>query len=299
MHENDNESVQPTKSKFEAELSIALIDGFKDSAEPLLDFVSNLEGVAKELPVLGLAVSIYRAGKAFSGQRFQKKLRTFIQEVESKDIAEYEKEKFLKRFKNSQEQEEIISEVIETIDRLRDAGKTKVYANLFLSFVYGNITWERLVLLAECLENLNSVCIKNLIKFSYTGTYIRGDGEPEIYDDFYVSSGLARLVVDGHFDLNELGLQLLRCGLLNSQAHRDILKLLTDLDARFQEYEDTDTSCELSDDEMQSIKEQITLLLLRIPFEERSPYEFGYSASDTTGRLLSDAFEAARKVSSS
>lgn len=133
--------------------------------ETALDMVLVLDdGVIKDIPIIGTAVSLLKAGDNIKAYLFAKKMLTFLQELETLSVVE--REEFFKNNVSNAKEEEKLSEALllsidssERVDSCRFLGRT---VNLYVA---GKINKRYFDLYCIAARRMNDYLIDQLKQF--------------------------------------------------------------------------------------------------------------------------------------
>jgi hypothetical protein len=158
------------------------------------------EGVAKELPILGSALSIVRAISATRNQLFLNKIMRFMSHYDS--IDQSSKDNLIERIKKDSEYKKSIGEtVFAALERFDKVNKADAYGLLFVAYIKKECNHREFVHYTDVIQNINWDNI-DLLKQFYTQPIIGGekffgqgfvDEKNKIFLQSFVNSGLVML----------------------------------------------------------------------------------------------------------
>ncbi len=181
-----------------SEITSQTADILADLGEVALD--SLLEGVAKDIPVLGSAVKLAKLSKTITDHIFLLKIQKFLLGLEN--ISNEEKQNFFRKLDNNAEAKSKIGEcLVLIINRLDDLEKTQILAELFLKLIKEKIDLETFKRLASAIDIAFIEDLKQLIK------------------DRLDSSSLSNLVRSGLAETSPTGVILEGYGVAHISVH--------------------------------------------------------------------------------
>lgn len=125
-----------------------------DAGEIVLDNLLD-DGLIKDIPLIGSAVKIYRAGKSVSEYFFLKKLLRFLYQINSTSLDE--RQKFVSKISESKSQKkEIGQKLIFLIDRIDNETKVDLLSECFKQFMSRKINRNTFFDLSYAIEKLKS-----------------------------------------------------------------------------------------------------------------------------------------------
>ncbi len=126
-----------------------------DYSELVLDSILD-EGLLKEIPVIKTIVSTYKIGTSIRDKHFTKKLCIFLKELHSNKLDKAKLEQFKDKFNcDTKYREKVMENIVVMNDRFVDNQKSKILANLFVSYIEEKIDWDDYLELNHCLEQLS------------------------------------------------------------------------------------------------------------------------------------------------
>lgn len=156
-------------------------------AEVALDH-NLIEGVVKDLPIIGTLVSLVKAGQSISEAMIVRQLQRFL--VELKDVSVEEREKLLEKYPDGSDGQRRLGEnLLLAIERLDDVSKPKILARFFTALMKSEIDYVTFSRLARALEKFNMELLPNL-RFFYT----RQEPQVDIPEEIIHELSLAGLV---------------------------------------------------------------------------------------------------------
>lgn len=157
-----------------------------DLGEVALDSVLN-DGIAKDIPILGSLVNLYKSGVNIKEHIFHKKIEGLIDNIAN--ITDKELSIFNSQFDNDPEFRVRVAEHLTIIvDRIDDLEKTKYLAKAFSAFVKGKIDFEQFRRIARAIERCMIEDLKEVHNFERAN-----DAFSEITYEL-AASGLIQLV---------------------------------------------------------------------------------------------------------
>lgn len=128
----------------------SLVSVASDWCEVALDCFLN-DSVAKDIPILGTIVGLYKSGVNIKEHLFHKKIEGLINNIS--EISEGELSRFNAQFDDDPEYRVRVAEHLTLIiDRLDDLEKSKLLAKAFSGFVKGKINFEQFRRIARAIE---------------------------------------------------------------------------------------------------------------------------------------------------
>ena len=157
-----------------------------DWGEVAIDSVLN-DGVAKDIPILGSLVNLYKSGVNIKEHIFYKKIEGLIDNISN--ITDEELSNFNSQFDNDPDYRVRVAEHLTIIvDRLDDLEKTKYLAKAFSAFVKRKIDFEQFRRIARAIERCMIEDLKEVHNFERAN-----DAFSEITYEL-AASGLIQLV---------------------------------------------------------------------------------------------------------
>lgn len=162
-------------------------------AEVALD--RNLvEGVLKDLPVVGILFSLARAGQSISDGLFVRQLERFLVDLQAVPVEE--RLKLLEKYPDGSEEQSVLGEnLLLAIGRLDDVSKPTILARFFTAFSRSEIDYTTFTRLTRALEKFNMELLPNL-RYFYTGQGAQVDMSEEITHELS-SAGLVLAELSG------------------------------------------------------------------------------------------------------
>ncbi|MDZ8236233.1 MAG: hypothetical protein RMZ69_03500 [Nostoc sp. ChiQUE01a] len=152
-----------------SEISSQTSDILADLGEVALD--SLIEGIVKDIPVLGSAVKIAKLSKTITDQIFLLKVKNFLLGLEN--ISPEEKQIFFSKLNNNSEEKSKVGEcLVLIINRLDDLEKAQILAELFLKLIKEKINLETFRRLASAIDIAFIEDLKTLIGGSRDSGYL-------------------------------------------------------------------------------------------------------------------------------
>lgn len=146
----------------EDSISYALSDSISDESQSVaaelmevgLDSVMD-DGLLKEVPILSLAVSLYKIGHSVQERHYVKKLAAFIDAL-NKGITDEEKREYYKSkmIDNPKQRDKELEYILIILDRYIHPNKAQRLARAYLRFLNAEITWLEYAKTAETLDRL-------------------------------------------------------------------------------------------------------------------------------------------------
>ncbi|MBD2336502.1 hypothetical protein H6G64_05790 [Calothrix sp. FACHB-156] len=167
-----------------SEITSQTTDILADFGEVALDSV--LEGVIKDIPILGTAVKLAKLSKTITDHIFLLKIQKFLLELEN--ISNEEKQALFRKLDNNPETKAKIGEcLVLIINRLDDLEKAQILAEIFLSLIQEKIDLETFRRLSSAIDIAFIEDLKKLIKDSRDSTCLNN----------LIRSGLAEILPRG------------------------------------------------------------------------------------------------------
>ncbi|HCH2593653.1 TPA: hypothetical protein NKS49_004528 [Vibrio parahaemolyticus] len=131
--------------------------------ETALDAVLD-DGVLKDIPIIGTAVSLYKAGDSIRANLFAKKILAFLNEIE--DLSLQQRQHFIEQNFTNVEDEEKVSEVILSfIDNADRAQSCTYLGRAFKLYALGYINQRTYDLYCSTLRRLSNYLIQQIHQF--------------------------------------------------------------------------------------------------------------------------------------
>ena len=148
-----------------------------------------IEGVVKDLPIVGILVNLAKAGQSISEAMFIRKLERFL--VGMKEVPIVEREKLLAKYPDCSAEQRVLGEnLLLALERLDDVEKPNILARFFTAYMKSEIDHTTFTRLARALEKFNMELLPNLRWF-----YTRQQSEVETPEEVIHELSLAGLVL--------------------------------------------------------------------------------------------------------
>jgi hypothetical protein len=155
-------------SKYDISNLDSLLDAGGDIGEVALDFALKLEGLLKDLPILGSFIKGLRVATGVSQLFLLYKVEQFRKEFDN--ISEKEKKAFADKMnKDAAYNKKVGTTVLLMLDKLNDVDKTPLVGKVYCELVKGNIDFPTVVRLTSIIESLTIYDLGSL-KFAYQGS---------------------------------------------------------------------------------------------------------------------------------
>jgi hypothetical protein len=137
-----------------------LSDAIFDLAEVALD-QDLVEGVLKDVPIVGIIVKIVRAGHSVSEELLLRKLTRFLAGLS--ELSVEDRKKLLDRYPDKSEEQRVLGEnLLLALQRLDDIHKPAILARFFAAYIKSKIDYLTFTRLARALEKFNIELLPNL-----------------------------------------------------------------------------------------------------------------------------------------
>jgi len=207
------------QSAVEKEFESTLWDNSFDLGIEVAD--NGLEAIVesdltKEIPVVKSLVAFYRIYSSYQARKNVKKVLTFLQEFRRGASGTNDIETFKRKFQEDQQQRGIVVEtILDLLEKLVAEQQSKILANLFLSYLKGDLDWPSFLNLSFILNNLNPAGYKVLFGHHRAG---RWHGNWANKEDFQAESYMFACGI-GHrfgamFRITQAGQDLFTLGIL-------------------------------------------------------------------------------------
>ena len=114
------------------------------------------DGILKEIPIVKSIVSFYNISSSIIDRHKTKKILTFFKEFHSKHIDEKKLEVFKNKFNSDDAyRRKVVETIVLLNERFYHIEKTKILANLFISYIEEEITWQEFVDISFVLDNFH------------------------------------------------------------------------------------------------------------------------------------------------
>ena len=142
-----------------------LTDAISDLAEVTLD-QNLMEGVLKDVPIVGTLFKLARAGQSISEELFLRKLARFLADLNAVPVEE--REKLLEQYPDTSEEQRVLGEnLLLALERLDDVKKPAILARFFSAYIRSEINYLTFTRLARALEKFNIELLPHL-RWFYT-----------------------------------------------------------------------------------------------------------------------------------
>ena len=119
-----------------------------------LDSVMD-DGLLKEVPILSVAVSLYKIGHSIKERYYLRKLAAFINALNKNVYNEEERNNYKRKISdNPKQRDKELEYILILIDRYIHSDKADKLAKLYLVYLDGKITWSMFSKYAEILDRL-------------------------------------------------------------------------------------------------------------------------------------------------
>lgn len=199
-------------------------DNAMDFAEIGLDvFVSD--DILKEIPIVKTVVGVVRSGLKVKEIFFTKKILTFLKEFHSGKLP---KDKFIQFQEKFDMDENYRTKVMEEImifnDTFLQVEKSKVFANLFATYLNDTYSWDDFINLSLCLNQMNMYGVSlfdDMAKFQ-NPFYGSIHDDTKLLYPLLINSGTITIWGD-HLDITAYGLYMYHYG-IKGKVNEDIKK---------------------------------------------------------------------------
>lgn len=155
-----------SKTIFEEGIEIA-----EEYGELTIDSVLD-DNILGEIPLIRTALGFGRITVAVRDRILVRNLLTFLKKIQENNIEKKYLEKHLKTFeKNPRKREKELEIIISYCDHYTIKIKNKILANIYTSFIVGDITWDDFFFLIELLESIKVFDICTLKDLYQKGIY--------------------------------------------------------------------------------------------------------------------------------
>ena len=114
------------------------------------------DGVLKEIPIVKSVVAFYNISSSIIDRHKTKKILTFFKEFHSKHIDEEKLEIFKNKFnKDEAYRHKVVETIVLLNERFYHIEKSKILANLLISYIEKKITWQEFIDVSFVLENFH------------------------------------------------------------------------------------------------------------------------------------------------
>ncbi|MDF3867968.1 hypothetical protein P3W53_26110 [Pseudomonas denitrificans (nom. rej.)] len=135
----------------------------KENGEIVLDAVLK-DGVLKEIPILGTALNIYKAGNDIAAYFFAQKVMFFLRETEK--VSEEERTEFLKKNCSNDEGVENLGEVtLMVLEKMDNPALAKMLGRAFALMMKGKLHKQNFELYTHIIKNLDPYLIRQVSAF--------------------------------------------------------------------------------------------------------------------------------------
>jgi protein involved in sex pheromone biosynthesis len=149
--------------------SAELLDKIGETAiDSLLD-----NGVLKDIPIIGTAISLYRAGNEISAHIFAKKIATFLSEVEKLSIEE--RERFFNSQPSAKDEESLGETLLLILDKIDSFNLARMLGKAFRLLVSGVISKGEYDIYIQIIKQLNPYLITQIKNFYENESFCRID----------------------------------------------------------------------------------------------------------------------------
>lgn len=211
MNEDTANNLSLTSS-FEEEIFNKSFDLSVDYSEIAIDLITTSE-VIKEIPWVKTLVAFYNITSSINARFNIKKNLVFLQRFHLRQIDLKKLEEFKHKLNNdSKYKNEILETTLVLIEKFADIEKAKILANLLISHIEENLTWEDFRKLSFILNNLNPFGYIFLEKTCNQNSYSMSMSKVIEGEAFLLACGIGTKFED-IFRLTKTGQQLYDFGL--------------------------------------------------------------------------------------
>lgn len=161
--------VKPEKSLIDS------IKGSKNSAD-LVDKLGEVAldslidgGILRDIPIIGTAISIYKAGNDIAAHIFAKKIVSFLSEVEK--ISPQKRKDFFERLPNPENGESIGETLLLILDKVDSYNLAKMLGKAFRLLAEGKLTKHLYEIHVHAIKQLNPYLISQIKQFYSNDTF--------------------------------------------------------------------------------------------------------------------------------
>lgn len=196
MKKNQNKIAKSSMDKeFTDELTNPTIDLSVDYSEIFIDDIIENE-ILKDIPIVKTIVGAVNVGRSINQLWFAKKILTFLKEFNSGDIEAEKLNEFKVRLsKEPKFRQKMTEQVMVFNERFIEITKSKISAQLLVSFVNQEISYEEFVNLNISLDRLHPDSysfLRNLVEADYKVDKEKKGEKNFDAQSLLLSSGLAR-----------------------------------------------------------------------------------------------------------
>ncbi len=124
-----------------------------DLGEIAIDQLADLEGLAKDIPVIGSIAKIIKFGFNVKDILFLKKLGNFLWNL--RDISLEDRTELIKKLeKDSRHKTDVGAKIMLLLERTDDFEKPKIIANAFKAYLYNYVTYSQLQKINFAIDHL-------------------------------------------------------------------------------------------------------------------------------------------------
>lgn len=157
-------------TKYDISNMDSLLDAGGDIGEVVLDFVLKLEGLLKDLPILGPIIKGLRVATGVSQLFLLYKVEQFRKEFDN--ISEKEKKAFADKMnKDAANNKKVGTTVLLMLDKLNDVDKTPFVGKVYCELIKGTIDFPKVVRLTSIIDSLTIYDLESL-KLAYQGSVV-------------------------------------------------------------------------------------------------------------------------------
>lgn len=141
-----------------------------DFSEIAIDQLLGVDGVAKEIPIVGAFIKVIKLGFSINAILFLKKLGKFLWTL--KDVPYNDRIELIEKLeKDSKYKSDVGSKIMLLLERADDFEKPKILANAFIAYLYGEITYSQLERINFSVDHLFIGDIKEFESFYHDSQY--------------------------------------------------------------------------------------------------------------------------------
>ena len=118
-------------------------------SEPVMDSILN-DGLLKDIPIIGTAVNLYKAGQTFQALHFVQKIHRVLFYLQ--ELSEKERSGFINSL-DSKNKHKVFERILYIVDKLDETQKADIIGQLLIHLVKGNLTQQLFFRLASIVNN--------------------------------------------------------------------------------------------------------------------------------------------------
>lgn len=145
---------------------IELVDVNQDFIELGIDFFLKDDNIIKDIPIMGIVVSLIKTGVNIQNRIFAEKLFKFIETVSKGIVTGKEKQEYLKKMERRDYRQKVGGAIFSFLSNYNELEKANLLGKIFTNYILGKYDYDVFIEFANIVENMMISDIK-LLRFLY------------------------------------------------------------------------------------------------------------------------------------